>query len=107
MNNSFSLNKVTVFKVTKILSELNIKKATGIDGISARFLRDTACTIAPVVTHIFNLSIEKSTFPTEFKNAKVIPIYKKGIKSATIDHPMCTLKSSREGYPRTSAGLFT
>ena len=81
MTNSFSLNKVTVFKVTKILSELNIKKATGIDGVSARFLRDTACTIAPVVTHIFNLSIEKSMFPTEFKNAKVIPIYKKGIKS--------------------------
>ena len=78
---SFSLVKVTTEKVTKMLQELNVKKATGLDGISARLLRDAAVVIAPYATHIINLSLDQGKVPTDFKNARVTPIHKKGSKS--------------------------
>ena len=37
-------------------------------------------TLAKSITELFNLSIEKSTFPDECKIAKLKPLYKKGSK---------------------------
>ena len=51
-------------------------KATGPDGISARMLKETASTIAPSVTELFNLSLHQQTFPSQWKYAKVVPIPK-------------------------------
>ena len=57
---------------------LNTKKAVGLDDISSLFLKDgTDCIIAPV-THIINLSITTETVPCAFKQAKVVPLFKKG-----------------------------
>lgn len=64
-----------------MLSKLNITKATGLDGIGARFLRDASADIAPYIMCIINLSLEQGKFLTDFKHAKVTPIYKKGSKS--------------------------
>ena len=46
-----------------------------------RFLMDSAEQIGPCITHIVNLSLEQGTFPRDIKQAKVLPLYKKGIKS--------------------------
>ena len=35
----------------------------GVMVLSAKFLRDSAVTIAPIITHIFNLSIEQGVCP--------------------------------------------
>ena len=57
---------------------LNTKKAVGLGDISSLFLRDGAdCIVAPV-KHIINLSITTKAVPTLFKEAKVIPLFKKG-----------------------------
>ena len=40
-----------------------------------------AAIVAPILVHIFNCSIRSKYFPTLFKTAKVMPIYKKGDKS--------------------------
>ena len=55
---------------------LDKAKATGPDGISARMLKETASTIAPSVTELFNLSLHQQTFPSQWKYAKVVPIPK-------------------------------
>ena len=39
------------------LASLDVKKATGCDGISAKMLKCTAASIAPSLTLLFNLSI--------------------------------------------------
>ena len=78
---AFSLKEVTTEYVDKMLGELNITKATGLDGIGARFLKDASPVIAPYITHIINLSLRSGDVPIDFKHAKVTPIYKKGIKS--------------------------
>ena len=55
-----------------------MKKAVGLDDISSLFLRDGAdCIIGPI-THIINTSIITETVPAAFKEAKVIPLFKKG-----------------------------
>ena len=78
--NGFKLTPVTTEEVCKKLSALNPNKATGHDKIPPRFLRDSAVTIAPLITHIINLSIKQGQVPQDFKLAKVTPLHKKGSK---------------------------
>ena len=55
-------------------------KAVGLDKISARLLKDAVDVITPSLTALFNLSFQTRTFPSIWKTAKVIPLFKKGDK---------------------------
>ena len=78
LRSGFTLSPVTSLFVRKQLQSLDVKKAVGLDGVSSMFLRDgTDCIVAPV-THIINISIITETVPAAFKDAKVIPLFKKG-----------------------------
>ena len=48
------------------------------DDLSARFIKDGARVIAPMITHIVNMSIRQGIIPDDLKRALVIPIHKKG-----------------------------
>lgn len=74
----FSFNKIKETTVYKKLSELKCKKATGLDNIPAKFIKDAAHFITPMVTHILNLSICQNKVPAEFKQANNFPLFKKG-----------------------------
>ena len=76
----FKLATVSTDEVFKKLSTLHQHKATGHDKIPPRFLRDSAASIAPIITHIINLSIKQGHVPQDFKLAKVTPLHKKGSK---------------------------
>ena len=65
------------------LSNLSKSKATGLDGISARLLRECPDLISESLTLIFNRSINTGIFPDEWKYAKVIPIHKHGKRNCT------------------------
>jgi len=73
---------ITETEVTDILKTLKSSKAGGPDGISPRMLKETASTIAAPLTRLFNLSMQKGIFPHIWKQANVIPIFKKGEKSS-------------------------
>ena len=81
---SFSIHFDTVDYVETQIKLLDTTKATGIDNINAKNLKLSAAVIAPVLTHIFKCSIETRVFPSAFKEAKVIPIYKKGTCSTKL-----------------------
>ena len=55
-----------------------MKEATGLDGISPRFLKDGASVIAPTVTFLVNLSLSTGIVPCDWKMARVVPLYKSG-----------------------------
>ena len=57
---------------------MNPCKATGLDNISAKFVRDGAVIITPAITHIVNLSIHTSQVPEDMKKARIVILYKKG-----------------------------
>ena len=77
---TFTFQAVTVDNVRDLLLKTNSKKATGLDKIPCKVLKLAANIIAPSLMHIFNQSIAICIFPTEWKLARVSPIYKKGKK---------------------------
>ena len=74
----FKFRKVTQNEVDKELRKLKSKKATGIDGIPSKLLKDCAYVISFPLTFIINQSLESSTVPSEWKVAKVVPLFKSG-----------------------------
>ncbi|CAB4016927.1 Hypothetical predicted protein, partial [Paramuricea clavata] len=66
--------------ISKMLmkSDLSRSKATGLDKISSRLLRECPDLIAESLSYIFNRSIVSGVFPDEWKHAKVAPIHKQG-----------------------------
>ena len=65
-------------EVLDILKSLDVTKATGPDGISARLLKEGAPSISVSLTKLLNLSLNLGTFPSLWKQANVTPLYKKG-----------------------------
>ena len=56
-------------------------KATGLDGIPSRFVRDSAPMISEPLSHIINLSIIQGSVPDDLKSARVVPLFKKNDKT--------------------------
>ena len=73
-----SLPAMTVIDVMKSLRQLKQSATRDLDGIDGRILKLSAPIIADTLTYIYNLCIDKKYFPLQFKQAKVIPIYKSG-----------------------------
>ena len=69
---------VTVEGVEKLLAGLDPNKAAGPDGLTPRILKELSKEIAPILTTIFERSLDSGTVPTEWKKALVSPVYKKG-----------------------------
>ena len=79
--NPFHFTKVSENTISDFLKELKTNKATGIDNLSGRFLKDGSKVLATPIAQICNLSIKLSTVPDECKIAKLKPLYKKGKKA--------------------------
>ena len=56
----------------KYLNSLSANKATGLDSIPSRFMRDSASIIASPLTHIINFSIIQGVAPDDLKSARVV-----------------------------------
>jgi len=78
---SFSLKPVSEDEIVKILKDLDISKAAGIDTIKAIFLKDGASILGKPIAKLCNLSIKLSIFPDKCKIAKLKPLFKKGSKT--------------------------
>ena len=68
--------------ISKQISNLNTKKATGHDGISAKLVKLAKPVILPHLTSLINISLTTSVFPDSLKLAQVIPLHK---KNSTLD----------------------
>ena len=77
MPSEFDLKSVNEDFVLDALSNLDPHKGAGLDGLAPKFLKDGAPQLAPVITHIINLSIVTKTVPDDLKCAKIIPLFKK------------------------------
>ena len=63
-------------EVLELLLSIDTSKASGPDGISGKMLKHTAVSIAPVITKLFNLSIQTGVVPSAWKTSTVVPIPK-------------------------------
>ena len=65
----------------KILKEFKTSKATGIDNLAVRVLKDGSNILCTPIAKICNISIKLASFPDKCKIAKIKPLYKKGLKT--------------------------
>ena len=75
---TFKLKCVHPETVEKLVCNLKNSKSFGLDQIDTFAVKLAMPYILSVLTHIINLSILTSKFPSSWKTAKVIPLHKKG-----------------------------
>lgn len=80
-NTRFSFTPTSENLISKYIDNLNANSSTGLDGISAKFLKRYKNIYLSKYTELVNSCIETSTFPDVFKQAKVIPLFKAGNKT--------------------------
>ena len=78
--NALSCFDITEEQVIKRLSQLNINKTEGPDGMHPRLLKELAKELGYPLMVLFNKSLKQGKIPTAWKNAEVKPIFKKGEK---------------------------
>ncbi len=66
--------------VQKLLSQININKASGPDSIPNAILKSLSNELAPVLASIFNQTLVTGQLPDDWRNANISPIFKKGDK---------------------------
>ena len=66
--------------VAKLLSNIDPSKAHG-HNLPARFLKEISCEIAPTLALIFQASLDQGALPEVWKQATVVPIFKKGSRT--------------------------
>ena len=72
----FRFSDVSVDQVLNNLKQPLVLKSPGIDKIPAKFLNISAGIIAPCLTNIFNLLLHTVIFFSDWKLARVQPMYK-------------------------------
>ena len=76
----FSLNKINMIDLINIFKKYKPGKALGYDGIDGYSLKLASFFISDALLHIFNLSIEKGSFPALWKPQIIHPFHKKDDK---------------------------
>ena len=79
--------------VLKLLNGLNIHKAPGPDGLSARVLKECSSEIAPILTLIYSESLAQGIVPDVWRQANVAPVFKKGEKHNAANYRPVSLTS--------------
>ena len=79
--------------VERKLSELNVNKSPGSDGLHPKFLFEIRKEISKPLARIYNLSVLQGKVPTDWKYAEVTPIFKKGSKSDVKNYRPISLTS--------------
>ena len=73
---------IDVEGVDNLLKNINVKKASGPDGVSSQILRDLSEELSPVIVKIFAQSLNSGELPDDWLTANITAIFKKG-KSVT------------------------
>jgi hypothetical protein len=75
---SIFLSPVDEPEIKEEINKLKLGKSPGFDGLNPKLLKSISHVITPVLAHIFNMSFSNGSYPSAFKKAKVIPLFKKG-----------------------------
>ena len=82
----FSFERINVHEVVNLVKGIDGGKPTGLDNIPCKLLKIAADVIAPSLTCIFNQSLLTGIYPSDWKLAKVTPIFKTGSKTDLNDY---------------------
>jgi hypothetical protein len=83
---SISSINIPLMEVFNELWSLKTNYSTGLDNILPKFLKETAFILSPIITFLFNKSIQTGSFPNTWKYSLISPIFKKGEKSQVTNY---------------------
>ena len=66
--------------IVKLLKNLKTNKAAGLDDLAPTVLKGLSAEIAPVLQKSFTKSLQSHIVPSDWKKARISPIFKKGDK---------------------------
>ena len=78
---TFRLKEVTPTEICSLIKKLKKKKSTGCDNLPVVFLKDAKDAITKPFTYLINLSIKRGVVPTDWKLARITPVFKSGSRS--------------------------
>ena len=90
----FTFCRVTEELVLKFLVGMQSKCSQGPDGISTKLLKLIIPHILSPHTHCFNLSFQQAFVASQFRSARVIPVYKSGKRDNYSNYRPISLLSS-------------
>ena len=85
-----NLTKEEVLEATKLLLD---KKTPDHTGVSSNFIKQTISVIVNPLFHVLKLSLNTGVVPSQFKKAKVLPIFKAGEKNSMDNYRPISLLS--------------
>ena len=79
--------------VLMLLRDLKIHKATGPDEVPAFILKSAASQLSPILTRLYQHSLHNGEVPTDWKNAHIVPVFKKREKHLPSNYRPVSLTS--------------
>ena len=70
--------KILVAQKTKAMKD---NESPGVDGIPPKLLMETVEKISILLATVFNLSLKEGVVPFQWKEANIIPLFKKGSRN--------------------------
>ena len=92
-SNSFFISPCTTEDVSKVIQSLKNGKSSGTNSIPIKLLKTLHNPISSDLAVLINESFTTGVFPDRLKIAKVIPIFKKGLKTKTCNYRPISLLS--------------
>ena len=89
----FTVSRAGVLNLLSIIKE---NKATGLAGILGKLLKICADDIADVLTLLFQSSLDQGCLPSDWKEAHIVPVFKKGDRGSVENYrpiPLTTVTS--------------
>ena len=84
---------VTPEMIAKKIKKMKDNKSPGVDGIPPKLLKEIIEQISTPLAKLFNLSLEKGIVPSEWKEANITPLFKKGSRNKPENHRTVSLTS--------------
>ena len=84
---------VTPGVVASKIINMKENKSPGVDGISPKILKETVEQISTPLPHMFNMTLQEGIVPSEWKEANIIPLFKKGSRNKSVNYRAVSLTS--------------
>ena len=84
---------VTPEMIAKKIKKMKDNKSPGVDGIPPKLLKEIVEQISTPLAKLINLSLEEGIVPSEWKEANIMPLFKKGSRNKPENYRPVSLTS--------------
>ena len=84
---------VTPEVVASKINNMKENKSPGVDGVSPKILKETVEQISTPLAHVFNMSLQEGIVPLEWREANIVPLFKKGSRNQYVHYRPVSLTS--------------